>query len=149
MNSYTVFWLVLAVIFGIIEAATPTLTTIWMVVAAMCTAVLTVWGVTAIPQFLIFAIISAILVAFTRPLAKKVLSQKTIPTNADRIIQAKGVVIKTISSIDNSGQIKIMGQIWSAKSENDEEISEGVEVVVTRLEGARAVVEKIKELQIV
>ncbi|MBQ2931892.1 MAG: NfeD family protein [Clostridia bacterium] len=147
MNAYTVFWLVLTVVFGVVEASTANLTTIWMAVAALAAAIVSaVSDISATFQLLIFAIISALLVLVTRPLAKK-LTSKNIPTNADRIIDEKGIVIKTISSIENSGQIKVLGQIWSAKSDSDEEIHQGETVVVKGLEGVFAVVEKVEELQ--
>ena len=149
MNGYVAFWLILAVVFGVIEASTPTLTTIWMAIAALFTAVLCIFDISITLQFLVFAGASAILVALTRPLAKKLLAKKTVPTNADRILFKKGVVIKTIDPTENLGQIKVMGQIWSAKSENDDRISEGTEVVVTRLEGVKVIVEKAENLQTV
>lgn len=147
MNNFAMFWLAIAVIFGVIEATTSTLTTIWMAIAAAFTAIIAAFGVPVAPQFLVFAIVSAVLVILTRPLARRVLSKNTVPTNADRIISAKGVVIERISSLNESGQIKVMGQIWSAKSETDDDIPEGTVVVVTGLEGVRAVVEKAEELQ--
>ena len=147
MSAYTVFWLVLTVVFGAVEASTANLTTIWMAVSALITAVVSaVSDISVTFQLLIFAIVAAILVLSTRPLAKKLISKK-VPTNADRIVDEKGVVIKTISSIENAGQIKVLGQIWSAKSAACEEIPEGETVVVKRLEGVFAVVEKVEELQ--
>ncbi len=147
MNAYTVFWLVLTVVFGAVEASTANLTTIWMAVAALATAIVSaVSDISATFQLLIFAIVSALLVLATRPLAKKFIS-KSIPTNADRIIGEKGVVIKTISPVENSGQIKVLGQIWSAKSDLGEEIFEGETVVIKGLDGVFAVVGKVKELQ--
>lgn len=118
-----------------------------MAVAALSAAIISaVSDISATVQLLIFAIISALLVLATRPLAKKFIS-KNIPTNADRIIDQKGIVIKAISSIENSGQIKVLGQIWSAKSNSEEEISEGETIVIKGLEGVFAVVEKVEELQ--
>ncbi len=147
MNAYTVFWLALAVIFGAIEASTANLTTIWMAISALATAIVSAASDISVTfQLLIFAIVAAALVLSTRPLAKKLISKK-IPTNADRIVDKKGIVIKTISSIENVGQIKVLGQVWSAKSAAGEEIPEGETVVVKRLEGVFAVVEKVEELQ--
>lgn len=147
MNAYAVFWLAMAVIFGIVEASTSNLVTVWMAISALITAIVSaVSDISITFQFLIFAIAAAILVLLTRPLAKKLVSKK-VPTNADRIVDEKGIVIKAITSVENAGQIKVLGQIWSAKSDACEEIPEGETVAVKRLEGVFAVVEKVEELQ--
>lgn len=149
MESYTIIWLVMAVVLGAIEATTATLTTVWMAIAALIVAVIAEIGASVYAQLLVFVTVSAVLVLLTRPLARKFVSKKAVPTNADRIISTKGVVVKEISFNNNSGQIKVLGQIWSAKSEDGQVIPEGTEIMVTRLEGVRAVVERAEEMQTV
>jgi membrane protein implicated in regulation of membrane protease activity len=73
-------------------------------------------------------------------LAKRFLNRNTVATNADRIISAKGVVIEEINSVKGSGQVKVMGQVWSAKSVNGENIADGTSVTIVALEGAKVVV---------
>lgn len=147
MNSYTVFWLIIAVVLGVTEVSTINLTTIWFALAAFATAIFAAFGFEIMPQLLIFAVLSAVLVALTRPLAKRLMGKTIVPTNADRIISAKGIVIEEINSAENTGQIKVLGQIWSAKSEDGNNITVGSSVTVTSLEGVRAVVKCAEVLQ--
>ena len=95
---------------------------------------------------IIFVILSAVLLICTRPLVKKFVNRKTIATNADRIIGADGIVTNRIDPINNSGQVKIYGQIWSAKSRFGIPIEENTLVIVTALEGVKAVVEEKKQI---
>ncbi len=63
------------------------------------------------------------------------------PTNADRVLDQEGIVIKSIDPLEGVGQVKVMGQIWSAKA--DQSIPEGTKVKVLRMEGVKIVVEAI------
>ncbi len=146
MNTQTFFWLALAIILGVIEASTSNLITLWPAIAALLTACFAAFGITNIWLSIIFVVLSAVLLVCTRPLVKKYVSNKTIATNADRIIGAEGIVTNRIDPIENSGQVKIMGQIWSAKSSDGKPIEENVLVSVVALEGVKAVV-KEKNMQ--
>ncbi|MBQ9737262.1 MAG: NfeD family protein [Clostridia bacterium] len=144
MNDYTIFWLILAVVLAVIEANTANLTTIWFAISALVVSVLSAFGIATLAQLLIFIIISVALLLLTRSFVKKVLSKRTTPTNADRIILESGVVTEAVDPIQNTGQIKVLGQYWSAKSQNGEPIELGSRVTVLRLEGVKAVVQKEK-----
>ena len=65
----------------------------------------------------------------------------SVPTNADRVIGQEGIVIKDIDLIEGKGQVKVMGQVWSAKADGN--IAEGAKVRVLSMEGVKLVVEVI------
>ena len=140
MNTESVFWLIAAVVLGVFEASTVNLITLWFAVSALIVAVIAALGAGAGVQITVFIVVSAILVVATRPLARRFLNRNTVATNADRIISAKGVVVEEINSIKGCGQVKVMGQVWSAKSENGDNIAEGTNVTVVALEGVKVVV---------
>jgi len=140
MGTWSVIWLIAAVILGVIEVSTVNLVTLWFAVSALVAALIASFGAGVGVQITVFIVVSAILVVATRPLAKRFLNRKTIATNADRIISAQGVVVEEINSIKGSGQVKVMGQVWSAKSVNGESIADGTDVTVVALEGVKVVV---------
>ena len=94
-------------------------------------------------QFVIFILVSAFALYFTRPLVKKYVHGKQHPTNADRIIGGEGMVTETINNLENRGQIRTNGQIWSAKSSSNDIIAEGEKVKIISISGVKAIVEKI------
>lgn len=146
MNEQTVFWLVLAVVLAVIEACTVNLVTIWLMFSAVIVAVVSAAadvGVAA--QGATFVVAAAVLLALTRPFVKRFVRRKTVSTNADRIIGADGIVTEKIDPIEGKGQVKVMGQIWSAVSESGEPIESGTAVFVTELKGVKAVVEVKKQ----
>ena len=140
MNTWSVIWLIAAVVLGVVEVSTVNLITLWFAVSALVVAVIAAFGAGAGVQITVFIVVSAILVIATRPLARRFLNRRTVATNADRIISAKGVVVEEINSIKGSGQVKVMGQVWSAKSANGENIADGTAVTVVALEGVKVVV---------
>ena len=63
--------------------------------------------------------------------------------NANSLIGENGVVIVEINNMDAVGQVKIKGQVWSAKSLNGEIIKENKEVKVEKIEGVHLIVKNI------
>lgn len=140
MNGAVLVWLVAAVVLGVIEGVTVALVSIWMAVGAVGAAVTAAFGGSVLMQILVFLILSALLLVCTIPLSSKFRKQKTVRTNADRLIGAEGVVLSRIDAIENKGQIKALGQVWSAASANQEEFEIGDRVVVKAIEGVHAIV---------
>ena len=140
MNSYTFFWIALAVLFGAVEATTTNLTTIWFAVASALMAFVSLLDISAPVQLVIFALLVTALLILTRPLVKKLLVKKTVATNADRVISQPGIVLEDVDPIENSGQVKVLGQCWSANSENGKAIPKNTNVIVVGLEGVKVIV---------
>lgn len=140
MNGAVLVWLVAAVVLGVIEGMTVALVSIWMAVGAVGAAVTAAFGGSVLMQILVFLVLSALLLICTIPLSSRLRRQKTVRTNADRLIGAEGVVLSRIDAIENKGQIKALGQVWSAASANQEEFEIGDRVVVKAIEGVHAIV---------
>ena len=143
MNGAVIVWLITAVILGIIESATVALVSIWMAVGAFAAAVAAAFDGSIMVQMLVFVLVSAILLILTAPLSKKFRNKKQTSTNADRLLGQEGIVIKKIDDIENKGQIKAMGQIWSACSSDGKVIEIGERVIVEEIKGVHASVRKI------
>ena len=103
-----------------------------------------VFGIPYIWQVVLFVVGSIILLVVTRPFAKRMLHKDAQPTNSDRIIGHLGVVIEEINDMQNTGQIKVLGQIWSARTEDGEIVEKGESVRVNAITGVKAVVKRAK-----
>ena len=142
MNGVVIVWLLAAVVFGVAESATVVLVSIWMAVGAVAAAIAAAFGQNLMVQILIFLIVSAILLVLTAPLSRKFRSKKMESTNADRLIGQEGVVLVPIDAIENKGQVKVLGQIWSASAVDGIAVSQGEKVIVESIEGVRVIVKK-------
>ncbi len=141
--SYPAFWLGLAVVLAIVEAATAGLVTIWLVLGALVAWVSALIGLPFVFQLFIFLIVSYVLLILTRPVIKKWLSHKKVKTNADRFIGQIGLVTEKIDAVEGTGQVKVGGQIWSAVPVNGNEIELGNKVRITAITGVKLVVSQI------
>ena len=134
-------WLILAGIFVIAEIATVGFLIFWLSLGSLCAMITSFFTDNIIIQTAVFVVTSALFIFFTRPLAKKLdKTDNPLVTNAFSIIGKRAIVIKEINPNQGVGQIKIDGQVWTAKSTNEEFISEGTEALILSIDGVKAVV---------
>jgi len=143
--STTYIWLAIAIIMGIIEAATLGITTIWFAIGALIAMVTSMLNLPIPLQVLIFIISSVVLLYFTRPIVKKYGRIGVTRTNADRLIGEKGLVTEKIDVINGTGQVKVFGQIWSARSVDNKDIEAGEMVEIKGITGVKLVVGRTGE----
>lgn len=134
-------WLILIGVFAVAEIITPGFLVIWLSAGSFCGMVTSFFTDDIIIQTAVFVITSAIFILFTRPLAKKLSKKdKSVVTNAFAIVGKKAVVIQDINPTLGVGQIKVDGQVWSAKCEGENIISKDTEVFILAIDGVKAVV---------
>ncbi|MBP1926244.1 membrane protein implicated in regulation of membrane protease activity [Sedimentibacter acidaminivorans] len=137
-------WLFVIVVCIVIEATTMGLTTIWFGIGAIVAWITSGLGFRLEVQIFVFLVVSILCLVLTRPIAVKKLKIGKIRTNADSIIGECVKVITTINNINNEGTVKARGQIWSARSFNDEVIEKDEIVCVKEITGVRLIVERKK-----
>ncbi len=143
MLSDELIWLIISILLFIIEAATVNLFTIWFGLGAICAMIVALAGGNLIWQILVFAVVSVVLLAFTRPLAKKLI--KKTPTNSDSLIGKIAVVTQRVDNLEFTGEVKIDGKFWTARSVDDSVIEQGETVEITEISGVKLIVKIIKE----
>ena len=144
--SGSIFWLILIVILCIIEGLTFSLVCIWFAGGALLALISAVIGASAIQQYAVFLVSSGILLILTRPVVKRYVITKKTSTNADRVIGKKGKVIQTINPMENSGQVLVLGQHWSAKSYDGTSVIHEERIVeVLEISGAKLIVQECYE----
>ena len=137
-------WIVIAVIFAIIEGFTMGLTTIWFTVGGVGACIVALAGGPLLLQVIVFLLVSIILLYFTRPLAEKRLKIGHEKNNIDLIIGKEVLVTEDIRPF-SAGQVKLNGQIWTAVgSTNDLSMEKGQQAKVVKIEGVKLVVEPVK-----
>lgn len=143
MPSY--MWILIAVAFAFAEMLTMGLTSIWFSGGAVAAFVTALFGGTLPVQTGVFVTVSVILVALTRPLSRRLLSRKTVRTNADSLIGKCGIVTEPISNRLARGQVQIDGTVWSARSQDGRDIGKDTSVRVLAIEGVKLIVEPAPE----
>lgn len=133
-------WLVLTIVFVIIEVATTDIASIWFAAGALVSTVVAWLAPEAIAlQAIAFAVVTVVAMYFTKPILTKYLTKKT-PTNMDMYIGKNAEAVSDISP-SQIGRVKIGGLTWQAKS--SQIINKGEMCRIIKIEGASLVVEKI------
>lgn len=136
-------WVAIIIIGVALEAFTLDLTAIWFAVGAVVALVAASIGLNFYAQLIIFVLFSAALLVLTRPFCRRFLKVKKEATNADRIIGSTAIVTEAIDNIRETGAIKILGNVWSARSNDDTEIPKGVKVKILEIRGVKTVVTRL------
>ena len=116
----TAIWIAAIIIFGVVEAVTAGLTSIWFVLGSMAGLVAAVCNGPIWLQVTLFFVVSIVALAATRPLVTKLMKKDIKPTNADRVL---GGSVRVTERIDNdvpTGAVYIDGKTWSARSSTGE-----------------------------
>lgn len=140
-------WLGAIVLFGVVEAATAGLVSIWFVAGAVAALIATVMDASLLAQLILFVAVSAAALAVTRPLVRKVTEKKAVPTNADRVLGLEGKVTEDIDNDSAGGAVYVDGKTWTARSADGTVIPAGEMVRIAKIEGVKLFVEKIKVLE--
>jgi membrane protein implicated in regulation of membrane protease activity len=140
-------WLGAVVVFGVVEALTTGLVSIWFVVGAAAALFAALADAAVVTQLVVFAVVSAVALAVTRPLVKKMVRKKAEPTNADRVLGELGQVTETIDNVRSTGAVYVDGKTWTARSAGNEVIPAGERVRILSIEGVKLLVEPSEKLE--
>jgi len=142
MSNPMYLWLGAIVIFGVVEAATAGLTVIWFAAGSLIALIAAALGAEFWLQVTIFIVVSAAALAATRPLAKRFITGKKVPTNADRVLGKTAKVTEAIDNIAPSGAVYVDGKTWTARSADARTIPAGALVTVQAMEGVKLIVKE-------
>ena len=140
MYNEIYFWFLAAAVFLIIEILSPHLVTLWFAIGAISAVIGVSFGIGLESQIIVFFVVSILLLLSLRPIYVRYVKVNKIRTNADSLIGERAVVTMKIDNKEGSGLVKVKGQIWSAKSDDDNIISVGQNVKVLKIEGVKLVV---------
>lgn len=135
-----IYWLALVILFGIAEAATLGLTSIWFAVGALAAMIAALCHAGLLVQIILFVAISGVALYAARGWGQKRFNENREPTNADRVLGQLGQVLEDIDNSQSTGVVKADGKIWTARSVNGETIPAGSQVMIRSIEGVKVMV---------
>jgi membrane protein implicated in regulation of membrane protease activity len=144
-DNMVLVWLVLTVIFLVAEGLTFGLTTLWFALGSGFALLAALIGMPVPVQIILFIIVSAASLALLRPIVNGVLKVGRERTNADRVIGKTARVTEAIDNTQERGQVRLDGQVWTARSDSGERIERGSEVLVLRISGVKLIVKPAPE----
>ena len=129
------FWLILAIILFIAEILSPGMFFFACLgIGALLTAVVVLITLPLWLQWVVFSVFSLLSIYLIRPIAKRFFKLKEIvKSNVDGLIGKKAIVIEAIDPM-KPGMIKVEGEMWKARS--DEQITKDLWVEIVSVDGA-------------
>ena len=137
-------WMILGVVLLVIEIITPIFSFLWFAIGSFIAGIAAFFGLNLTWQISLFSVVSVVLVAFTRPIAKKLAGESPRKIHIDELEGSIGIVIEEINSKKRTGVVKASGEEWKAVSIDDDIIDVGEKVVVEKLEGTIVYVRKLE-----
>lgn len=141
-TNYMIYiWIALIVLAIVAELLTTSLVAVWFIPAGIVSLTLAVLLPDQLAlQIVLYPVIALLLLLLTRPLVKKRLQKGAYqPTNADRVIGMTAVVTEEIDNVAETGEVKVGGIRWSARSQDGTKIEKDAEVVVLEIEGVKLI----------
>lgn len=141
-QTWSWIWLVAAVVFAIGEIAVAgSFFLAPFAVGALLASILGFFGADLPVQWAAFVVISAILLAAMRPLARRLDRQPPTPgVGSSRQVGQRARVVESIDGPHDHGMVLVGAERWRAESADGRPIPAGTPVVVTDVVGTRVVV---------
>jgi membrane protein implicated in regulation of membrane protease activity len=137
-----VIWILLAAVLTVGEMLTMGLFLAPFAGGALLGALLSLVGAGAVGSWVAFVVGSLLLLTLVRPIAMR---HRRLPprmrTGAAALVGQTGLVLERIVNDEGVGCVKINGEVWTARSYDDDEVIEaGHRVHVVEIRGATALV---------
>lgn len=133
-------WLIIGIVLVVAEVLSGAFVLVMLGGAALIAALVALLGGPGIISGVVFAAAALGGITLARPaLVRHMHQTEHVKTNIDALVGGKAVVVATVDA--HTGQVKINGELWSARSYDETEVLEpGRSVTVMNISGATAVV---------
>ncbi|KAF2957032.1 NfeD family protein [Marinitoga sp. 38H-ov] len=136
------FWLIMGIIFIVLEVLTPSFFFLWFGISAFITSILGIFITNKFITSAVFIILSAILWLFSKKIVKKWLEPKqTKLFHLDELIEKKGIALTDFNT-EEPGIVKVYSEEWKAYSDEGN-INKGDKIIVLKRESNILIVKKI------
>jgi membrane protein implicated in regulation of membrane protease activity len=130
-----VWWIIIAVVFFILELTTASFFYIWIGIGALATVAVSFFYNPTWIQCAAFAAFSVFLVLISRSWKSKMSVIGKRSANMDALVGCEGFVTKVDESADFKGYIKVEGQYWKSEEQNKERLKVDEKVIVVEAKG--------------
>ena len=137
-----IVWFIAVIAFVILEAVTVQFVSVWFAGGALCALISELLGAGVAVQWIVFVAASAIILALTRPLVKRLLKKDLAVTGTDMLIGKTAVMTRDTDNMGDLGEAKADGKFWTAKSLDGEPIQKDTVVTIEKIEGVKLIVKK-------
>ncbi len=137
-----VIWLIVAVVLSVGEIATTSFFLGPFALGAFAAFAVDLVGGGAIASWVVFIVATTAAFAIVRPVARRHLRQPPHTRTGTAALIGQGAqVVERIANGENTGTVKLEGEVWTARAFEDDHVFEpGQRVSVVEIKGATALV---------
>jgi membrane protein implicated in regulation of membrane protease activity len=145
-----IVWVLIALALFGLEVLTVAFVALYPALGALAAAIAALLGGNLGIQIIVFAVVTVASLLLTRkPLLRMMKRMPNVPSNASNVVGRRAVVVIAIEAGPGQrGQVRVGTEHWSAKSENEQPIAEGVTVEVVRIDGVALVVRTVGDVPV-
>lgn len=140
-----IFWIAAIVLFGVVEAATVNLVSVWFLGGSLAALIVQLLGGSFGLQLGVFLLVSVLLLASLRPFVRRYVTPRKTATNADMAIGQEAYLTETADNLRETGALKLDGKEWTVRSATGAILSAGTLVRVVSIQGVKLYVEPVHE----
>ena len=133
-------WITAVIVFGVLEAATYQLVSVWFAIGAVGGLIAKLLGFDFAIQMTVFLILSILSLCCLRPISMKWLKPKITKTNIDILAGQEILITETVDNINGRGKGKVNGMTWTVRSADNSVIPEDSLAIVEKVEGVKLIV---------
>jgi membrane protein implicated in regulation of membrane protease activity len=135
-----VWWMIAAGVLAVGEIATLGFFLGPIAIAALTAAIVALAGAGVAAQWIVFIAVSLASLLVLRPVARRHLrTPSQLRTGTAALVGRQAVVLERVDR--DGGQVKLAGEVWSARSfDDDQSFEAGTRVEVMQIDGATALV---------
>ena len=138
-----ILWLIAAVIFAVAEVINLSFFLFPFAIGAAGAAVVALAGGPAAASWIVFALLTGVSFTVVRPIARRHINMPPqLRTGTAALIGRTAIVTERIVNDDGVGQVRIDGEVWTARAYDEDKVLEaGKRVHVMEIRGATALVD--------
>lgn len=141
-DNMVFFWIIVAIIFAVIEGITCSMVTIMFTIGAVPSVFVALFDGSIVIQIVVFLVVSLLLLIFARPIFVKKLNVGKEKNVTEQLEGKLAIVTEEIAPF-KSGLVKVGGIIWTAIGiDNNYSAAVGEQVEIVRVEGVKLIVTK-------
>ena len=141
------WWFIAAAALGVVEIFTLDLTLLMLAGGALAGGTVMLLDGPMILAVIVAAVVSSLLLFALRPWLLRSMRKRGVEfveTNSAALVALHARALDEVTS--TGGRVKLRGEVWSARiEEGAQNIHEGADVVVVKIDGATAIVAPVKE----
>jgi len=144
--SMIVIWIILAVVFLVVELVTVAMVSLWFMVGALVALLAAAVGASMWLQILLFLLVSVACFALLYPKLKSFVGRNRQPTNADTVLGMTCVVTQRIDNIAETGAVSVGGKTWTARTKDGAIVEKGSLVRAEDIQGVKLIVSPLPNI---